>query len=105
MSLLKKLYSILQGGMGPRDGFYANSAVHMWSAAFLMSLCLAHTKPGHWWSPLAVGTVITALKEFWFDMRYEVPPQSYGSVKGPGALNDWVAYMLGFVLGVIAWLI
>jgi hypothetical protein len=96
----KKLYSILQQGEG--NGFYHNSAVHMWSAAFI-SLAAYRWLP--WWVVVGGWFLWAGVKEFYFDMRYELPPQEYGTLRGPGALNDFVAYILGLALGTVLYLI
>jgi hypothetical protein len=47
-------------------------------------------------APLFV--VYAALKEFWFDIRYEKPEVSGGF---PGGVRDFSFYMVGLVAGLI----
>lgn len=61
---------------------------HCWFAAFLVLLCR-----GNYF--VAIGCLIAAaIKEFWFDARYEVPKQT--------ALDNWsdfLEYAIGIVIG------
>jgi uncharacterized membrane protein YphA (DoxX/SURF4 family) len=49
--------------------------------------------------PEAFGTLVlwATVKEFWYDARYELPKQTLKD-----NLLDWLFYMIGGVLGVIA---
>jgi len=54
---------------------------------------------GAGWLPvlitLAVGVVAASLKEFWYDMVYELPKQTWGD-----SIMDWSFYMLGAGVGM-----
>jgi hypothetical protein len=44
---------------------------------------------------LAIGVVAAAIKEFWFDLRFELPKQTWGD-----SIMDFGFYMLGAAIGV-----
>ena len=54
---------------------------------------------GGGWAPilivLALGVLVAAWKEFWYDMRQELPKQTWGD-----SLMDFGFYMLGASLAV-----
>lgn len=101
MSLWSKFYAFLQSGTGTPGGFYSNSTLHIQGGAWITLLTLELTKFSKTAQMIALAVLIAlaAWKEFYFDMRDEVPKQNYGSIRGPGALNDFVAYMIGILLG------
>lgn len=76
---------------------FANLAIHAWLAAFLVSVALG--KGLHLGPVIAGALALAALKEFWFDHRYEIPPQPYAN-----AAQDFAGYVIGIALGVGAWL-
>lgn len=45
----------------------------------------------------ALGEVFVGLKEFWYDMKYELPKQTFWD-----SLLDWTFYQLGAIIG---WLV
>lgn len=53
---------------------------------------------GAGWTPVIVVTVIgvaaASAKEFWYDMKYELPKQTWAD-----SLMDWAFYMLGAGVG------
>ena len=52
--------------------------------------------PGGWrWVATAVIVLVALWKEFWFDMKYEVPKQSI--VDG---ITDFTGYTTGVILGL-----
>jgi hypothetical protein len=67
---------------------------------------VATLAPAHLWGTtasliaFAVGAVAAAAKEFWFDRRYETPPDSLR-----GATLDFVTYLAGGAVGLLlGWL-
>ncbi len=76
---------------------FANLAIHAWLAAWIVTA--AGVKwPSHRIAVLAVGVALAAAKEFWFDHRYEIPPQPYKN-----AAQDFAGYVIGGALGVLTW--
>ncbi len=47
------------------------------------------------WIALAVGVPLAALKEFWYDLRYERPKQTWSD-----SAMDFGFYLLGAAVGV-----
>lgn len=65
----------------------------------LTAASLAHSK--HWSAMVpitvtGVGIVVATLKEFWYDLAFEVPKQTVGD-----SFEDWAFYMAG---GFGAWI-
>jgi hypothetical protein len=54
---------------------------------------------GAGWTPilivLGIGVAAASLKEFWYDMKYELPKQTWGD-----SFMDWGFYMLGGGVGM-----
>lgn len=75
---------------------FANLALHAWAAAWLVTAFSEHFSLV---KVLGVGVVLAALKEFWFDTRYEIPAQQIGSIAGGGALQDFTGYCIGLAFG------
>ncbi len=76
---------------------FANLAIHAWLAAWLVT-AFGVAFPHYRIVVLAVGIALAAAKEFWFDHRYEIPPQPYKN-----AAQDFAGYVLGGVLGMLTW--
>jgi hypothetical protein len=50
---------------------------------------------------LGIGIAAASLKEFWFDMLYELPKQTFGD-----SFMDWFFYVFGAGVGLlVAWLL
>lgn len=102
MSIFSKFYAFLQSGTGTPGGFYSNSTLHIQGGAWVTLMvreATRHLSPGLRLAAIGALVALAAWKEFYFDMRDEVPKQSYGSLRGPGALNDFVAYLIGILAG------
>jgi len=54
---------------------------------------------GSGWTPILValglGIIAASVKEFWYDMKYELPKQTWGD-----SFMDWSFYMLGAAAGM-----
>lgn len=71
---------------------FTGQAAHLCAAALAMTILSHHVHNGHWWG-LAVGIPAAALKEFWYDEKYE-DPATRGS-----SLLDFSMYMVGLLIG------
>ncbi len=82
------------GRVGPSPGFVAFNA-HCWFAAFVVSTAIRAGGPA---TPVAIGAYLLAVgKEFWFDLRYEKPRQTWEDSAG-----DLIGYTAGILIGVLA---
>lgn len=76
---------------------FGNVMLHLTFAGMWVEFALDKRLP---FSLVIVGGVALAgVKEFWFDTRYEIPPQPVGSIAGGGALQDFFGYCLGIAVG------
>lgn len=101
--LLSKLYSVLQFGAGAPGSFVNIVSQHV-EGGGLITLAQLYWF-GHPQFVIPSLVALAAFKEFWFDMRYEQPPQPFGTVTSRGALNDFVGYLLGIAVGTACWLL
>jgi len=79
------------GKAGESQGFIAWNA-HMFFAAFVVLACGRYAVAG-----ACVFFIASAIKEFWFDLRYETaPPQTLTD-----SAIDFAGYLSGLVLGCV----
>lgn len=68
-----------------------------WLASAFATLAVAHLFGAHalmWFVPC--GIAAAAVKEFWYDLRFETPAVS-GEIDG--GVEDFAFYVIGFVVG------
>jgi hypothetical protein len=70
---------------------YLAQVGHFFGAYFVVVTTAMFFKSWHVVLPvLAVGIVVAAIKEFWYDLKYELPKQSFSD-----SFEDFAFYMLG----------
>jgi hypothetical protein len=78
---------------------FANLAIHAW-LGYGIAFTLGVRFPSHRLLICVCGVLAAAFKEFFFDHRYELPPQPY-----PNAAQDFAGYMIGGALAILMWLV
>jgi hypothetical protein len=73
--------------------FFQKYALHAWFAALVIVFFGARF-PHHRTVVVAAGLIATALKEFGFDMHWQIPVQTFAE-----ALEDFEGYLIGGTLG------
>jgi hypothetical protein len=75
---------------------YLAQAGHFLGGALILTLTMLFSwNIGTCWEALAIGMIAASIKEFWFDMKYELPKQTWGD-----SLMDWCFYLLGGGAGI-----
>lgn len=93
MSALRR-FAFFIGRLGPKPEFITDMA-HIFFAAFVVLFVLRTGAP---YVPVIGGAAaLAAVKEFWFDIEYETPRQTYLD-----GLVDFVGYAIGIAIGFVA---
>lgn len=71
-----------------------------WSFAAFLALACHLLFPAQFHLFLVVGVVAAAVKEFWYDLRYETDDAA-GSGGVTGSIEDFSFYCLGLLIAVI----
>lgn len=79
---------------------YLAQVGHLFGAGFVLVVTgMLSLALGAGWAPvlavLVAGVALAALKEFWYDMKWELPRQTWGD-----SLMDFAFYVLGALVGV-----
>jgi len=78
---------------------YLAACAHFFGA-YSIVLTIAFVSKNNGWRTilvvLALGTILAGVKEFWYDMNYELPPQTllYST-------EDFVSYIVGGYVGAL----
>jgi hypothetical protein len=78
---------------------FANLAIHA-LGGYAIVFTLGVRFPSHRFAICVWGVLAAAFKEFFYDHRYELPPQPY-----PNAAQDFYGYMIGGALAILMWLV
>lgn len=89
MTVLRKVTAWL-GKLGPNPAFVAANA-HCWFAFSVLAIA-----PSPW--TVAFAVVAALAKEFWWDLKFEVPKQTWLD-----SLEDFAGYAAGILLGCLRW--
>jgi hypothetical protein len=81
----------------PNNPTFINLQLHATLAFFLLAFAVK-ILPFMQWPFAVVAVILAGVKEFYFDMKYESPPQPFA-----GALQDFSGYMIGIGLSIVYW--
>jgi hypothetical protein len=78
---------------------FANLAIHA-LGGYAIAFTIGVRFPSHRIAICVYGVFAAAAKEFWFDHRYQIPPQPYAN-----GSQDFYGYMIGGVVAILMWLV
>jgi hypothetical protein len=81
----------------PKNPTFINYQLHATLSFFLLVMAVKLLPFMQWpFAVIAVG--LAGVKEFYFDMKYEDPPQLFKN-----AAQDFMGYMIGIGLSILYW--